>query len=201
MRRRYGVLGVLLVLLNLAWIFLIGLGGFHGEQGGFLTREKPIQFPSDLTFDHDLMIVTFGYAGCDLTCPVTLSVLARVLDAWKNGTSASRRPSLGVLLVGLTPLTELKDPDWDAHHYAQTFHESIQGLTLPSKPLKQLTRAFEIYASPSLRDAQSFDHAGFLYFLKRIEGDAQAGDAWQMQSMFVGYPPEVEEIVAQLQKM
>ncbi len=102
-------------------------------------------------------LVFFGFRGCSNICPVTLSVLSRLLKSQQDSTYWPQ-----VVFVDI----EATSNSVEASNYAKKFHPSFIGLHIPPEKIIAVSSQFGLNIKQ--RDGQIL-HIGKTYLLHRQE--------------------------------
>ena len=148
----------LLIPLLLCVIFILFFmpSLFDGEAGK-VTMDKPVASGLLERYDHDVLLLFFGYAGCADVCTPRLEELAGMLG------DDARMTDVRVLFINLTELEDPLLPD----QFAKSFHRDFIGVYPEKSELDELRRQLDIYLARSLTKEYEFDHTAYLFLLKK----------------------------------
>jgi protein SCO1 len=105
-------------------------------------------------------LIYFGFTFCPAICPTELSKMTEALK------------TIGEKAGEVQPLFITVDPERDTaealKNYVTLFHPSLIGLTGTTEAIKNVTKAYKIYAA-KVDDPQmseyTMDHSSFIYFI------------------------------------
>ena len=114
---------------------------------------------SDKDFHGQWTLIYFGYTHCPDVCPITLSLMADVMD--KLGAKAAR----------VTPIFVTVDPARDTpkvlKQYMASFGKRFVGLTGSAASIATVTKEFRVYAKRHDLPGGGYamDHSGVIYLM------------------------------------
>ncbi len=128
--------------------------------GPFRLTDHTGKAVTDADYRGKYLLIYFGYTFCPDVCPTELSTMAGALDA------------LGPAAERVQPLFVTVDPERDtvAHlaEYVPLFHPRLIGLTGTPEQIRDVARAYRVYAAKSpgsAGDNYLMDHSGFVYLM------------------------------------
>lgn len=128
--------------------------------GPFRLTDHTGKAVTDADYRGKYLLIYFGYTFCPDVCPTELSTMAAALDA------------LGPEAERVQPLFVTVDPERDtvAHlaEYVPLFHPRLIGLTGTPEQVRDVARAYRVYAAKSPGSAGEnylMDHSSFVYLM------------------------------------
>ncbi|KIM09099.1 MAG: hypothetical protein KU28_00185 [Sulfurovum sp. PC08-66] len=133
----------------------LGLGLFWGDKTQGIHRDTPIELPFAVDPHHTVVLLYFGYVGCQNICTPMLEEIATL---YHEHTISS---NVGLYFVNLST------PALGAQEFASFFHPDFRGIDLHNTPRQALMRACEAYSSDGLIDRDALEHTPYLYLVTR----------------------------------
>jgi len=131
---------------------------FSNNYENGIVMDKKI----DSTFiqsDKKIIIIFFGYFGCDDVCAPILYKLNNLYESKKLN---DIRKDIDVLFVNLTPEVENSEPNL----FAKYFNKNFKGIYLSKKEVLQIDRGFGVYFSKDLSDETELNHTDHIYLIQ-----------------------------------
>jgi len=156
---KYLILPVLLIFL----LIFIALSINFIPDSGKIEKNLKISSRVFNSYNNKLLLVFFGYVGCNNICTPRMTETANIYQQLKQ----NKQLDIGVVFINLTKLANTELPDLYAKNYNMDFH----GEYLETAALNDLLSEFGVYSSPSLLSENTYNHTGSLFLLKKeLEG-------------------------------
>ena len=136
--------------------------GLPSIGGSFELTDKDGKTWKDTDFKGKLMLVYFGYSYCPDICPTALYHLTQAMEDLGGGKVVQ-------------PIFITLDPERDTaaqlQSYAQNFHKDFIMLTGSEQHIKQVLKAYRVYAARAAntpdKEAYLLDHSSLIYLMDR----------------------------------
>ncbi len=129
--------------------------------GRFTLVDHAGRTVTEKTYRGKWLLVYFGYTNCPDVCPLTLDLIARILELLDD-----RAGKLQPLFVTVDP--ERDDPE-RLGRYLSRFDRRIVGLTGTAEQVRAAARAFRVRIAPPLAETRdepyTVDHSAFIYLM------------------------------------
>lgn len=156
---------VLLGVLMLAFFLLVPIASslfFSSSTKGVISVDKEIQ-ANYIQSDKHVVLVFFGYVGCEKVCMPILQNLANLYGSKKFD---NIRDKIDIYFINLTPELEITAPKL----FAKYFNKNFNGVYLNQKELFKIDRNFGVFFSKSLDDKEELNHTDNIFLLENIAG-------------------------------
>lgn len=176
---------IIVITLVLTVIGVLGIPSvyFTGDKQGVINFDEQIELPFKLKAKEEVILLYFGYVGCQSICEPSLSEIADIYR--KFGPSKK----LGFYFINI-----IKD-GVGADAYAKSFHQDFVGLDLPQKEKYKLMNSLRAYSSDSLTLGGDISHTGYLYLIKR-----KTEKSLRLKNMYYTRPFDMTSILANINK-
>lgn len=149
--------GYFLIIFSLLLIIAIGLPQLYSTgPAGRIEKEVVLELDFLKEETAPLVLVYFGYVGCETICIPSLQEIAEIYK------SVGSR-DVKVYFINLIELDDKELPK----RFAEFFHEDFIGLYLEPKELQKVVQIMNISYTKSITDKNELNHSGHLYLLKR----------------------------------
>ena len=150
--------GYFLILFSLLTILMIGLPQiFSANNSGRIDKEIKIDEKFLINEKANIVLLYFGYVGCDTICVPSLSEINTIYS------QVSNKKNISVYFVNLLTNIDKDLPQLFASH----FNKDFKGIYLNSNELKITASNFNVNYSKSLTNNYELNHAGYLYLLEK----------------------------------
>ena len=148
---------------------------------------KELTLPLILNDTQDIELIFFGYAGCIDICTPRLETLSLFYKELPK----SLQKRVNVLFLDISqPLDHTL-----SQRFSESFHKEFKGIYLKEAILRDYTKAFGVYFSPSLSDSTEFDHTSNLYIVKRTDSKKV------LRFVYSAYPYDYEQIRTDIKEL
>jgi len=169
---------ILLIFVSLSINFIPG--------GGKLEKNEKVNSRVFNHFNHTILLVFFGYVGCNDICIPRMTELAKIYQQLKQRSELD----VGVVFINLTQLSNKTLADLYAKHYNPDFN----GIYLKTQQLNELIAEFNVFKSPSLTSENAYNHTASLFLLKKDAGD------YYLRRIYIAAPFDQSSIIADINK-
>lgn len=154
-----------LLFLLLLVLFIVGIPflqflTFSSSTSSKTVINQEIVAPYLDSIDEKVIILFFGYVGCQTVCNKNFENLNKMLE---NPKLKKDFDKYKLVFVNLTP--EIKKEQVDL--YAKSFNENYIGLHLTRQELFKIDREFSLFFSDSLTNNTEVSHTGYIYLLSK----------------------------------
>ena len=171
--------GALLIL------FLLGfpLAVLTGDKQGKVILDDPIDLPFHIEKEKKVVLLYFGYAGCQTICSPSLEEIAAIYKEVK----ASGKVAFYFINIA----KEAQGLDAFVHY----FDEEFIGVNLSLAERLGLMNTLRAYRSDSLSGDREISHTGYLYMIKQ-----EAEQSFKLKTMYYTRPFDRKLIVADIKE-
>ena len=149
--------GYFLIGFSLLVIVLIGFPQIYSSNSsGRIDKEIDIDFKYLKDETSDIVLLYFGYVGCDTICVPSMTEINEIYNKINN-------KNVKVYFINLLVNLDQNLPQLFAEH----FNENFKGIYLDKKELLKVTSQLNVVFSKSLVDKYELNHAGYLYILQK----------------------------------
>lgn len=110
--------------------------------------------------DKHIILVFFGYVGCEKVCMPILQNLAKL---YASKTFDTFRGKIDIYFINLTPQIDPTAPDV----FAKYFNKDFKGVYLSQKELFKIDRNFGVFFSKSIDDKEELNHTDNIFLLEK----------------------------------
>ena len=178
---------ILISLVLIASIAIMILPSFVTKGVSRIELNQELQLDLVLDEDNDIELVFFGYAGCSDICTPRLETISQ----WYTQLPLDLKNRLGLKFLDLSVPKDKKLPD----SFAKAFHQDFKGVYLEPSLLRNYTKAFSVYFSPSLMNETEIDHTSHLYLAKRDKVNKK------LRFIYTAYPYDFKQIQHDIQEL
>lgn len=184
-KRAYGIFFIaLLIVISIA---IMIIPSFATQNVSRHTLNKKIDLPLIASNNKDVNIVFFGYSGCAKICTPRLMELAKFYETF----SKEKKERIGVEFIDISSPKEKELPE----NFATSFNKNFQGIYLNQEILRDYTKAFSVYFSPSLMNNGEFEHTANLYLVKKT------GEKKEIRYMYNAHPYDFKQINSDIEEL
>lgn len=169
---------ILLVLIVSILIMIMPTFFTKGISRVELNRE--VNLPLILNDDKEVKILFFGYSGCtDICTPRLYSI-----DKFYNRLDADIKKKVGVEFLDISIPRDKELPA----RFAEFFNPDFKGIYLSRKTLRDYTKVFDVFFSPSLIDETEYVHTSNIYLVKKDKNKKE------LRYIYNSYPYDFKQI-------
>lgn len=140
--------------------------------------DKSFVLPFEINETKTKSIFFFGYVGCPLVCPVSLSTIDEVTQQLDD-------EKLQVIFFGLNDTTQAA-----TDQYAKMFGKNFIGIKLKKDDQRKLIESFNVFWSSERKEIRrEASHSPYVYFLTK-----KNNTEWILKNVYTHYPPKKEEL-------
>lgn len=185
MKKRKKLKSVLIFFIALLVLFLLGfpLAVLTGDKQGRVVFDEPIALPFDIDKGEKVILLYFGYVGCQTICSPSLKEIA---DIYKEVDASEK-----VTFYFINIAKEGQGVD----DFVQYFHKEFIGVNLSRVQRQDLMNALRAYSSESLRGDGEMSHTGYLYMIKQ-----EAEQSFKLKRMYYTRPFDKNSITADIKE-
>lgn len=177
--------GYFLILFSLLLIVAIGLPQLYlSESVGRIDKEAVLKLDFLKDEDSPVVLVYFGYVGCETICTPSLQEIAEI---YKSAESKDVK----MYFINLINLDDKDMPN----RFAKHFHKEFIGLYLEPKELYDVVSTMNISYTKSLSDKNDLNHSGHLYLLKK------ENSSYTRKVIYVTRPFDKEMVIRDIQSL
>lgn len=137
-------------------IFLLFPEFYLGEDAAKITKEKTVDLDFLTKEDADIILLYFGYVGCDTICTPALEQITSLYKTLP-------KEKVVVYFVNLLDIIDKELPSL----YADSFNSNFKGIYLEKHDILKVMQQLDIVLNQSLLDKYELNHSGFLYLLQK----------------------------------
>lgn len=176
---------ILLFLSGIVLLFFLGfpLAMLMGENQGKVEMNETLSLPFSVNDDKKIVLLYFGYAGCQTICTPSLEEIASIYE------KVEKTKEVVFYFINISEGTAELDV------FVQYFHKEFIGLELPLKERQVLMNDLRVYTSASLRQNGEMSHTGYLYMVKK-----KSEQNFELKAMYYTRPFNQKSIVEDIYK-
>jgi len=176
---------IIVSLIVIIVLFILGfpLAMFTNEMQGRVSFKESIELPFSINDEVEVILLYFGYVGCQTICVPSLKEIALVSDEFND----SKRVLF--YFVNIAEKSEL------VKEYAKYFHKNFIGLNLAPVETSKLMGDLRAYSSDSLSGDGEISHTGYLYLIKN-----SGQQNFELKQMYYTRPFDTKSIVTDIKK-
>ncbi len=181
---------VLLAVLMLAFFLFVPLASslfFSSHTNGVISVDKKIQ-ADYIQSDKHIILVFFGYVGCEKVCTPILQNLANLYASKKFD---AFRDKIDIYFINLTPQIDPTAPNL----FAKYFNKDFKGVYLSQQELFKIDRNFGVFFSKSLEDKEELNHTDNIFLLENIAGNLR------LKKIYTTHPLNETKITEDIMQM
>jgi len=185
MNKRKNLKSVLVFFIALLILFLLGfpLAVLTGDNQGKVILDEPIALPFHIEKEKKVILLYFGYVGCQTICSPSLEEIASI---YKEVNAAEK-----VAFYFINIAKEAQGVDAFVHY----FHKEFIGVNLSLEERMDLMHALRAYSSDSLSGDGEMSHTGYLYMIKQ-----EQEQSFQLKTMYYTRPFDATSIVMDIKE-
>ena len=179
--------GLILLLVITVSILVMIIPTFFTKGVSRVSLHKEVNLPLILNDEKDIQLIFFGYSGCrDICTPRLYSI-----DEFYKTLDKETKKRVGVEFLDISVPYDETLP----LRFAQFFNPDFKGIYLPGNILREYTKEFNVFFSPSLRDEREYDHTANLYLVKRTPGKKE------LRYIYSAYPYDYKQISLDIKEL
>ena len=179
--------GYFLIGFSLLVIVLIGFPQIYSSNSsGRIDKEIDIDFKYLKDETSDIVLLYFGYVGCDTICVPSMTEINEIYNKINN-------KNVKVYFINLLVNLDQNLPQLFAEH----FNENFKGIYLDKKELLKVTSQLNVVFSKSLVDKYELNHAGYLYILQKDD----TNNGYKQKYIYTTRPFKQNIIVEDINKL
>jgi len=176
------------IIVSLLVVIILVILGFPlllltEDRQGKVSFEENIELPFNVKNEIEVILLYFGYVGCETICMPSLEEIALISDEFND----SKKVAFYFIDIA-------KDSD-GAKEYAHYFHKKLIGLDLEQNETFKLMSDLKAYSSDSLRGDGEISHTGYLYLIKNSRQQN-----FELKYMYYTRPFDTKSIVTDIKK-
>ena len=149
--------GYFLIIFSLLVIVMIGFPQIYSSNSsGRIDKEIDVDFKYLQDETSDIVLLYFGYVGCDTICVPSMTEINEIYNKINN-------KNVKVYFINLLVNLDQNLPQLFAEH----FNKNFKGIYLDKKELLKVTSKLNVVFSKSPVDKYELNHAGYLYVLQK----------------------------------
>ena len=149
--------GYFLIVFSLLVIVMIGFPQIYSSNSsGRIDKEIDVDFKYLKDETSDIVLLYFGYVGCDTICVPSMTEINEIYNKINN-------KNVKVYFINLLVNLDQNLPQLFAEH----FNKNFKGIYLNKKELLKVTSKLNVVFSKSPVDKYELNHAGYLYILQK----------------------------------
>ena len=149
--------GYFLIVFSLLVIVMIGFPQIYSSNSsGRIDKEIDVDFKYLQDETSDIVLLYFGYVGCDTICVPSMTEINEIYNKINN-------KNVKVYFINLLVNLDQNLPQLFAEH----FNKNFKGIYLNKKELLKVTSKLNVVFSKSPVDKYELNHAGYLYILQK----------------------------------
>ncbi len=187
MMREKIFLGVMLVLVIAVSILIMVVPTFFTKNISRISSNKEINLPLILNDEKEIKLLFFGYSGCINICTPRLQAINELYSSLDEET----RKRVGVEFLDISVPDETTLPA----EFASSFNKEFKGIYLSQEILREYTKEFKVFFSPSLMNKIEFDHTSNLYLVKKSK------DTKEIRFIYNAYPYDFRQIKLDIKEL
>jgi len=179
--------GYFLIVFSLLVIVLIGFPQIYSSNSsGRIDKEIDVDFKYLKDETSDIVLLYFGYVGCDTICVPSMTEINEIYNKINN-------KNVKVYFINLLDNLDQNLPQLFAEH----FNENFKGIYLDKKELLKVTSQLNVVFSKSLVDKYELNHAGYLYILQKDD----TNNGYKQKYIYTTRPFKQNIIVEDINKL
>ncbi len=179
--------GYFLIVFSLLVIVLIGFPQIYSSNSsGRIDKEIDVDFKYLKDETSDIVLLYFGYVGCDTICVPSMTEINEIYNKINN-------KNVKVYFINLLDNLDQNLPQLFAEH----FNENFKGIYLNKKELLKVTSQLNVVFSKSLVDKYELNHAGYLYILQKDD----TNNGYKQKYIYTTRPFKQNIIVEDINKL
>ncbi len=185
-RRKLHAASILLLVIAVS-IFIMIIPTFFTKGISRVALKKEVNLPLVLNDDKDIKLIFFGYSGCRDICTPRLGSIGTFYKTLDK----EIQKRVGVEFLDISVPYDKTLPS----RFAQFFNSDFKGIYLSQTILRDYTKIFDVFFSPSLLDETEYDHTANLYLMKRTSGKKE------LRYIYSAYPYDYQQISQDIKEL
>lgn len=177
----------ILLLVVLVSVAIMTVPTFFTKAISRVSLNKEIELPLVLNDKKDVKLIFFGYSGCTDICTPRLESIAEFFKTLDDDT----KKRFGVEFIDISIPYDKELPNRFAHF----FNDNFKGIYLNKEILRDYTKEFNVFFSPSLSDESEYDHTTNIYLIKRSENKKE------IRYIYNSYPYDFKQIRLDIEEL
>jgi len=149
-----------------------------GEKQGKVTLEQKVSLPFEVEETKQVILVYFGYAGCQTICSPSLEEIVSIYQEVES----TDKVVFYFINIG--------EDSGELDAYLHYFHKSFMGMNLSLKERQKLMHDLRAYTSDSLSGSGEMSHTGYLYMITQ-----KSKQSFELKTMYYTRPFNKQSIV------
>jgi protein SCO1/2 len=185
MKKRKNLKSVFVFFIALLILFLLGfpLAVLTGNKQGKVVLDEPVALPFHIGKEKKVILLYFGYAGCQTICSPSLEEIAAIYKE----VNASEKVAFYFINIA----KEAQGLDAFVHY----FHQEFIGVNLSLDKRMGLMNRLRAYSSDSLSGDGEMSHTGYLYMIKQ-----DLEQSFELKAMYYTRPFDTKTIVMDIKE-
>jgi len=151
------------------------------NSNGTIQINKNVEVPF-LHSDKKIILLYFGYVGCQDVCSPFLMKLSKLYDSKEfDGVIED----VEIIFVNLTPEVEAFQPDL----FAKFFNTHFKGIYLTKREVLNIDRNFALFFSRDLNEKSELNHTDYLYLIKN------SNNTFILKNIYSTHPLEEKKLI------
>jgi protein SCO1/2 len=185
MKKRKNLKSVFVFFIALLILLLLGfpLAVLTGDKQGKVVLDEPIALPFHIEKEKKVILVYFGYAGCQTICTPSLEEIAAIY------TEVNASKKVAFYFINIAKEAQGLDA------FVQYFHKEFIGVNLSLEQRMGFMNALRAYSSDSLSGDGEMSHTGYLYMIKQ-----EPEQSFELKAMYYTRPFDRKSIVMDIKE-
>ncbi|MFA6191614.1 MAG: SCO family protein [Sulfurimonas sp.] len=180
-------LGIMLVLVIAVSILIMVVPTLFTKNISRISSNKEINLPLILNDEKEIKLLFFGYSGCTKICTPRLQAINDLYSSLDEKTK--KRVGVEFLDISVPNKTTLPA------EFASSFNKEFKGIYLSQEILRDYTKEFKVFFSPSLINKIEFDHTTNLYLVKKSRNKKE------IRYIYNSYPYDFKQIKSDIKEL
>lgn len=185
--KKYIYAPLILIFVILTSILIMIIPTFFTKGISRVSLNKEINLPLILNDEKQVKLLFFGYSGCTDVCTPRLFSI----DEFYKSLDKQTKQNVGVEFLDISVPFDNTLPS----RFAEFFNPEFKGIYLAQDILRDYTKVFDVYFSPSLSDEYEYDHTTNIYLLKKTKGKKE------LRYIYNAYPYNYKQIHLDIQEL
>lgn len=170
---------IIIAVISVSILIMI-IPTFTSEHISRIALNKKLDLELILNDNKEVKIVFFGYSNCPDICLPRLSSISKYYSTLDE----NFKDNVGVEFIDISTPSDKTLPQ----RYAEFFNPTFKGIYLDKDVLREYTKAFNVFFSPSLFDRTEYEHTGNLYIVKKTK------ESKYLRYIYNSYPYNFKQI-------
>ena len=177
----------MLFLVVLVSILIMIIPTFFTKGISRVELNREVNLPLILNDDKEVKILFFGYSGCSDICTPRLYSI----DEFYNTLDADMKTKVGVEFLDISIPSDKELPA----RFAEFFNPEFKGIYLSPDTIREYTKIFDVFFSPSLIDEAEYDHTSNIYLVKKDKNKKE------LRYIYNSYPYDFKQISSDIRRL